>query len=89
MVILGSVHWKIIWGTKNGFSMASLQKQPFGTFIFMSVHAHCTLHDLILLRKFMCMPNALVENTSLSGFYIKVGTLFIYLFISPGVVSSN
>ncbi len=32
--ILGTLHLKVPWGTKNGFSMASLQKHPFGTFIF-------------------------------------------------------
>ncbi len=34
--ILGTVHWKVILGNQNG-SMASLQKHPFGTFIFKSV----------------------------------------------------
>ncbi len=34
--ILGTVHWKVILGNQNG-SMASLQKHPFGTFIFNSV----------------------------------------------------
>ncbi len=36
MIILRTVHWKVLWETKNG-SMASLQKHPFGTFIFKSV----------------------------------------------------
>ncbi len=36
IVILGTVHWKVILGNQNG-SMASLQKHPFGTFIFKSV----------------------------------------------------
>ncbi len=37
MVNLGTVHWKVLLGTKNYSSMASLQKHPFGTFIFKSV----------------------------------------------------
>ncbi len=36
IVILGTVHWKVILGNQNG-SIASLQKHPFGTFIFKSV----------------------------------------------------
>ncbi len=37
MVLLGTVHWKVLLGTKNGSSMASLQKHTFGTFIFKIV----------------------------------------------------
>ncbi len=36
MVLLGTVHWKVILGTRNGYSMASLQKHPFGNFILKS-----------------------------------------------------
>ncbi len=36
MVLLGTVHWKVLLGTKNGSSKASLQKHPFGAFIFKS-----------------------------------------------------
>lgn len=44
--------------------------------------AYFTLHDLILLRNFMCILNGLFENTStLLGFYVKVGTNCIYLFL--------
>ncbi len=39
-VILRSVLWKVLWGTQNGSSMASLQKKSFETFIFNSVELH-------------------------------------------------
>ncbi len=34
LVILGTVHWKVILGIKNGSSIALLPKYPFGTLIF-------------------------------------------------------
>ncbi len=34
MVILEAVRRKALSGTKNSYSMASLQKHPFGAFIF-------------------------------------------------------
>ncbi len=37
MVLLGTVPGKVLWGIKNGSSVASLQKTQFGTFIFKSV----------------------------------------------------
>ncbi len=36
MVLLRTVHWKVLWGTKTGSSMALLWKPPFGSFIFKS-----------------------------------------------------
>ncbi len=38
MVLLWTVHWKILWGTKNGSSMALLWKSLSGTFIFVNAH---------------------------------------------------
>ncbi len=37
MVLFRTDHSKVLWETKNGPSMASLQKPPLGTFIFKSV----------------------------------------------------
>ncbi len=33
--ILRSVHWKVLWETKNSSSKASLQKKTFGSFVFL------------------------------------------------------
>ncbi len=42
IVILGTVHLKVLWGTKNGSSKASLRKPAFGTVIFKSGECvHC------------------------------------------------
>ncbi len=37
MVLLGTVHWKVLLGTKNGSSMASLQKHPLEPLFLKSV----------------------------------------------------
>ncbi len=38
MVLLRTVqHWKVLWGTKNASSMASLKKYPFRTVVFKRV----------------------------------------------------
>ncbi len=39
-IILRTVHWKILWGTLNGSSVASLWKSTSETFIFRSVIAN-------------------------------------------------
>ncbi len=51
MVLLRTVHWKVLWGTKIGSSMASLWKPPFGTFIFKS---EWSLSVLILSKSALC-----------------------------------
>ncbi len=33
IVLIRTDHWKLLWGTKNGYSVASLWKLPCGTFI--------------------------------------------------------
>ncbi len=55
MVHLETVNWKVLWGTKNGSCMASLQKHPFKAFIFKNVlydfrnpHSHMDYFMVIL-----------------------------------------
>ncbi len=61
MVLLGTVHWKVLLGTKNCCSMESLQKHPFGTFIFKSVeilivnNILCFYAHMLLLNKSACI----------------------------------
>ncbi len=51
MVLLGTVHWKVLWGTKNGSSMASLQKSHFWNRYFLMFPLHkplwrCCSHQI-------------------------------------------
>ncbi len=51
MVILVTVHSTVLWGTKNGSSMASLQKHPFDTFHFKSVVEKWLFYHVATLLK--------------------------------------
>ncbi len=68
IVILG----RKVWGNKNGSSMASLQKHPFGTFLFKSVPS---------VIVFMIMSFYLSFNNSISRSVVLSMNMSFYLLI--------
>ncbi len=67
MVLLRTVHWKVLWGTKTGsFYMASLWKPPFGTFIFKEFsHIVYSYLSSPIWALFSCLLSSCVVSSTL------------------------
>ncbi len=88
MVLLRTVHWKVLWGTKTGsFYMASLWKPPFGTFIFKEfshiVYSYLSSPIWALFSCLLHLPTLLFSCCVVSLLYLSCLSLLILVCSSP------
>jgi len=63
IVISRIVHWMVLWGTKNGSSVALHRKPPFGTFTSRS--AYLKGHMCIIIYILLCIHQSCLDSGEL------------------------